>query len=81
MPAGQKYLAVFDGGDHEVFGGHALGVRRPETARDKRIQLDVMAGTLAFWNATLKNDASARGWLDDGGYKATLGSKDIFERK
>ena len=81
MPAGQKYLAVFDGGDHMVFGGHALGARRPETARDKRIQLDVMAGTLAFWNATLMKDASARSWLDDGGYKATLGSQDIFERK
>ena len=81
MQAGQKYLAVFDGGDHMVFGGHALGVRRPETPRDKKIQNDVMAGTLAFWNATLKQDAVARSWLERGGFKASLGAKDIFEQK
>lgn len=81
MQPGQKYLAVFDSGDHMVFGGHGFGLRRPETARDKKIQLDVMAGTLAFWNANLKQDAVARTWLDDGGYKATLVAKDIFEHK
>ena len=81
MQPGQKYLAVFDGGDHMVFGGHGFGMRRPETARDKKIQLDVMAGTLAFWNANLKQDAVARVWLDDGGYKATQVAKDIFEHK
>ena len=81
MPTGQKYLVVFDGGDHMVFGGHALGARRPETARDKKIQSDVMTGTLAFWNATLAQDAAARSWLENGGYKATLGGKDVFEYK
>ncbi|MEQ1519252.1 MAG: hypothetical protein ABL931_22480 [Usitatibacteraceae bacterium] len=81
MPAGQKYLAVFDGGDHMVFGGHALGKRRPETARDVKIQEGVMAGTLAFWNAQLKQDADAKKWLEQGGYKATLGEKDVFENK
>ena len=81
MPAGQKYLAVFDGGDHMVIGGHGFGLRRPETARDKKIQLDVMAGTLAFWNATLKKDAAARDWLEKGGFRATLSPKDVFEYK
>ena len=81
MPAGQKYLAVFDGGDHMVFGGHGFGLRRPETARDKKIQLDVMAATLAFWNATLKQDAAARHWLEKGDFRATLNAKDVFEYK
>lgn len=81
MPTGQKYLAVFDGGDHMVFGGHALGGRRPETARDRQIQERVMAGTLAFWNAQLKQDGAARSWLEQGGYQATLGDKDVFEYK
>ena len=81
MLAGQKYLAVFDGGDHMVFGGHALRVRRPETPRDKKIQNDVMAGTLAYWNATLKQDSAARSWLERGGFKASLGAKDLFEQK
>jgi len=81
MPAGQKYLAVFDGGDHMVFGGHAFGLRRPETARDRKIQLDVMASTLAFWNATLKQDAVAHNWLEKGDFRATLSPKDVFEYK
>ncbi|MEO8386367.1 MAG: hypothetical protein ABI583_14055 [Betaproteobacteria bacterium] len=81
MSAGQKYLAVFDAGDHMVFGGHGFGPRRPETARDKEIQLDVMAGTLAFWNATLKQDALARHWLEKGGFEARLDANDIFAAK
>lgn len=81
MPSGQKYLAVFDGGDHVVFGGHGFSKRRAETSRDKKIQLDVMAGTLAFWNAHLKQDPSARRWLDGNGFKSVLDAKDIWARK
>ena len=40
-----------------------------------------MAGTLAFWNATLKQDAVVQTWLRAEGYKATLSAKDIFEYK
>ena len=81
MAPGQKYLAVFDRGDHMVFGGHVFGLRRPETVRDKQIQAGVMAGTLAFWNATLKQEHAARRWLEQGGYRAAIGSKDTFEQK
>ena len=81
MAPGQKYLAVFDRGDHMVFGGHVFGLRRPETVRDKEIQAGVMAGTLAFWNATLKPDVTARRWLEQGAYRAAIGSKDTFEQK
>ena len=81
MATGQKYLVVFNEGDHMVFGGHALSTRRPETARDKKIQIDVMSGTLAFWNAMLKHDASARRWLERGGFKGTIGDADIFDQK
>ena len=81
MPTGQKYLAVFNEGDHMVFGGHGFSVRRPETASDKKIQIDVMSGTLAFWNSTLRQDARARRWLEQGGFKATLSDTDIFDQK
>lgn len=84
MPAGGKYLVVFDGGDHMVFGGHELGGRRKETDRDREIQADVKAGTLAFWNLTLKNDAAAGKWLgttENSGYKAVLAAKDTFAAK
>lgn len=81
MPAGDKYLAVFESGDHMVFGGHTLGARRKETDRDREIQADVKAGTLAFWNATLRKDDSARRWLADGGYRAALLPADRFASK
>lgn len=84
MPAGEKYLAVFDGGDHMVFGGHILNRRRPETARDRDIQGDVKAATLAFWDSTLKRDSSAQKWLTsstDNGFKTMLAAGDMFEYK
>jgi dienelactone hydrolase len=83
MPAGGKYLLVFDGGDHMVFGGHTLGGRRAETPRDREIQDSVRAGTLAFWNATLKADEKSRQWLSnvDGGFKSVLMAADVFGSK
>lgn len=81
MAPGGKYLAVFDAGDHMVFGGHEFGLRRAETARDREIQAAVKAGSLAFWNATLKDDATARRWLNDGGFKSMLDEKDRFASK
>ena len=44
-------------------------------------QADVKAGTLAFWNATLRKDDSARRWLADGGYRAALLPADRFASK
>jgi hypothetical protein len=40
-----------------------------------------MAGSLAFWNGYLRQDKVAKSWLDEGGYRATLTEKDIFEHK
>ncbi len=84
MPAGEKYLAVFKDGDHMVFGGHMLSGRRAETARDREIQLEVKAATLAFWDSTLKQDVAAKKWLtsrSQDGFSATLMAGDIFEHK
>jgi hypothetical protein len=89
MPAGGKYLLVFDGGDHMVFGGHELGARRSHTARDREIQSNVKAATVAFWNATLKHDESAGEWLNprldsagnSGTFKSMLNAEDTFETK
>ena len=84
MLAGEKYLTVFEGGDHMVFGGHGLGGRRPETARDREIQADVKAGTQAFWDSTLKQDVAAKKWLtsrDGSGFKSMLIAGDVFENK
>ena len=77
MPPGDKYLVSFLDGDHMVFGGQPLGGRRPETERDRDIQIGVKAATLAFWNATLKQDAGAKTWLQLE-LKSTLVAGDTF---
>jgi hypothetical protein len=79
MPPPGKYLAVFEGGDHMVFGGHEL--RRAPTARDREIQAGVNALSLAFWNAYLKDDANARAWLEGAGAKAALSKGDRYEAR
>ncbi len=83
MPAGDKYLTVYENGDHMVFGGHQLAGRRPQTQRDGEIQRDVKASTLAFWNAYLKNDADAKKWLGGArdGFPVTLAANDKFQTK
>lgn len=80
MPPGDKYLVSFLDGDHMVFGGQPLGGRRPETARDRDIQAGVKAATLAFWDATLKQDAVAKTWLQLE-LKSTLVAGDTFFHK
>ena len=80
MPPGNKYLVSFLDGDHMVFGGHMLGGRRPETVRDRKIQAGVKAVTLAFWNATLKQDKGATIWLRQD-FRSTLVDGDIFSYK
>lgn len=75
MPAPDKYLAVFKDGDHMVFGGHNT---RNDT--DRRIQKDVKALTLAFWNAYLREDPKAREWLKIGAEKSLqAGDKYAFK--
>jgi hypothetical protein len=41
----------------------------------------VRQATLAFWRATLLDDASARAWLDGAGLTPLLGRADRFERR
>lgn len=61
LPGPAKVLAIFEGGDHMVFGGH--GMRRPATPADRAIQDAVRELSAAFWDAHLRGDARARDWL------------------
>ncbi len=55
-PAGDKYLVFIEGANHVSFGGATPG----------NITDAVKAGTLAFWNAYLKDDAAAKSSLASG---------------
>ena len=75
MHSARKMVAVKPGKvSHRAWG-------RAETARDREIQAAVKAGSLAFWDAMLKDDAAARQWLNDGGFKSMLDEKDRFASK
>jgi predicted dienelactone hydrolase len=79
LPPPDKYLAVFEGGDHGVFGGHAL--LRATSPRDVDIQSGVKALSLAFWDAHLRGDAPSAAWLGNGGAAALLSKGDRYETK
>jgi len=86
MPAGDKYLLVLEGADHMVFGGLATPRRKAASERDAEIKTDVKAVTLAFWNAYLKADVSAKAWLaagngDKSPLAGTLAANDRFDSK
>ncbi|MGZ5033865.1 MAG: alpha/beta hydrolase family protein [Usitatibacter sp.] len=78
MQGPDKYLAVFEGGDHMVFGGHIL--RRTPTQTDRVIESGTRAITVAFWDAYLRNDAGAKSWLAGAAPRA-LGSMAQFRAK
>ena len=86
MPAGDKYLLVLDGADHMVFGGLNAPRHKAGGEHDTEIQADVKAVTLAFWNAYLKTDSSAKSWLANGKGEASsiagvLAADDRFQSK
>ena len=86
MPAGDKYLLVLDDADHMLFGGLNTAQRKASAARDAEIKADVKAVTLAFWNAYLKADGSAKSWLatgrgEVGSIVSVLAANDRFESK
>lgn len=73
-----QYLVIFEGGDHMVFSGARR--LRPELAKKDAIFHELIrAGTTAFWDAYLKNDAAAMAWLAKGGFATKLDGNGTFE--
>lgn len=59
----KKYLLVKEGADHMVYNG-TRGKLDKNPDREKHEDL-IRLFTLAFWDAQLKGDKAAQGWLDD----------------
>jgi predicted dienelactone hydrolase len=74
-PAGRRLLWL-EGADHMVFNGGPPRPAGPGRADDRAVQQVVRAVTLAFWQATLGDDAGARVWLDGDGPGTLLGPAD-----
>lgn len=75
-----QYLLVLAGGDHMLFSGvRTRGVAAKPT---DAAYLDLIRmASIAYWNAHLMGDASARKWLQEGGFAEALGKRGTFEMK
>lgn len=76
----ERYLCIFDGGDHMVFPGgdrnERLGKLRGmkgDPAKDAIFQTFIKASSTAFWDTYLRGDAAAKTWLQSDGAINTLG--------
>jgi predicted dienelactone hydrolase len=82
MGSSETCLVTFNGGDHFIFSGRERMSAAPEKlAQDAAFQKLITAGTTAFWDAYLKDNAEARKWLLAGGYAKMLGELATFESK
>lgn len=65
-PAGERYLLVIEGANHQDFGGDRPGTRAP---------VFVEAASAAFWDGCLKGDAAGREYLrQSAGFARWAGS-------
>jgi predicted dienelactone hydrolase len=69
------WLLTFQGGDHMVFSG-----RLTPREGDESIQKLIRLSSTAYWDALLRNNGSARSWLDGEGFKTVLGAAGTLER-
>ncbi|MDF7774718.1 dienelactone hydrolase [Sphingomonas sp. AOB5] len=76
MPAGGKYLLVFEGANHAAFGGQDFSSHG--SAPDGHVRPILIRLTTLFWRWTLMQDDRAKAVLDQG--DSALGPKDKFER-
>ena len=79
MPAGDKYQLVFEGGGHFAFSD--VGFR--DEKRIARHHPAIQLISTRFWDAYLKDDASAKAWLQSAAPRAdaALVEKDVWEWK
>jgi dienelactone hydrolase len=75
----EKYLLVKQGGDHMVYNG----TRGKLDKNDKRDlhETIIKIGSLAFWDAMLKDDKAAKDWLKGRGVQNWLGEAGEFTAK
>ena len=79
LPPGSKYELVFDGAEHSAFTERALpGDTQPRNPNHHRV---ILALSTAFWDAHLRQDASARAWLDGDGPRSLLEKQDRWRKK
>jgi len=74
-----QLLLTLQEGDHMIFSGRGAAGR--DVARDRRQHEVILASTTAFWDAWLKGAATAKTWLQAGGFEAALAKDGKLEKK
>ncbi|MES2788581.1 MAG: dienelactone hydrolase [Planctomycetota bacterium] len=79
LPPGGKYELVLNNAEHSVFTERALpGEKEP---RNPNHHQAILALTIAFWDAYLRDDADAKTWLDGEGARGVLEKDDQWQKK
>jgi predicted dienelactone hydrolase len=79
LPPGGKYELVLNGAEHSAFTDRALpGDTEPRNPNHHRV---ILALSAAFWDAYLRNDSDAKGWLEGDGPKSLLEKGDRWQKK
>ena len=79
LPNGSKYEVVLDKAEHSVFTDRALpGEHEKRNPNHHRV---ILALSTAFWDAYLKEDEKAKGWLEGDGAKGVMEEKDGWRKK
>jgi predicted dienelactone hydrolase len=79
LPPGEKYELVLDRAEHSVFTDRPLpGDAQQRNPNHHRV---ILALSTAFWDAYLRNDPTAKTWLDGDGPKSVLEKNDHWQRK
>ena len=80
LPAdGQKYQLILDKAEHSAFIDAPM--RRDTGPRNPNHHRAIEAISTAFWDAYLKNDGSAKTWINGGKVRAVLEAGDAWELK
>jgi predicted dienelactone hydrolase len=79
LPPGSKYELVLDGAEHSAFTDRPLPGERG--GRNPNHHRAILALSTAFWDASLRDDAAARQWLDGDGPRTILDPKDRWQKK
>lgn len=79
LPPGGKYELVLNGAEHSAFTDRALpGDSNPRNPNHHRA---ILALSTAFWDATLRDDAAARQWLNGTGPAGVMEAGDRWQLK
>jgi dienelactone hydrolase len=79
LPPGEKYELVLFQGEHQAFGDRVLpGSKRPRDPNHHRV---VLALSTAFFDAFLRGDKAALGWLESDAPRSVLADGDLWQWK